>query len=89
MRIKVRAIGALRSALGTGSLDVNAPDGSDLASLIQVISEGRSELAENLSDALRFSLILVNGVEVGNLNGLKTVLIDDSEVIFVPVTHGG
>jgi len=89
VRIKVRAIGALRSAFGTGSLDVDAPDGSDLASLIRIISEGRSELVENLSDVLHLSLILVNGVEVGNLNGLKTVLIDDSEVIFVPVTHGG
>ena len=89
MRIKVQAIGALRSALGTESLDVDAPDGSDLASLIRVISEGRSEPAKNLADALHLSLILVNGVEVGNLNGLKTVLIDDSEVIFVPVTHGG
>jgi molybdopterin converting factor small subunit len=89
VRIRIRAIGILKSALGTGSLEVDAPDGSDLAYIIQIISERRNEPAETLTDTLRLNLILVNGIEIDNLDGLKTVLIDDSEIVFVPVTHGG
>lgn len=41
---------------------------------------------QNLSQR---SLVLVRGVEIGVLSGLKTVLRDLDEVLVIPVSHGG
>jgi molybdopterin converting factor small subunit len=35
------------------------------------------------------SLIMLGGIEVGNLEGLETKISEGSEVVLVPVTHGG
>lgn len=35
------------------------------------------------------TLILVNGVEVGNLHGLETPLRDGDSLVLLSVTHGG
>jgi molybdopterin converting factor small subunit len=34
-------------------------------------------------------LVLVNGKEIGVLNGLETAIKDGDELVFVPVVHGG
>lgn len=34
-------------------------------------------------------LVLVNGIEIGVLNGLDTVLKRGDEVVFLPTVHGG
>jgi molybdopterin converting factor small subunit len=34
-------------------------------------------------------LVFINGVEIGVLNGLDTILKQGDEVIFLPVVHGG
>ncbi|MBS7638775.1 hypothetical protein KEJ49_07870, partial [Candidatus Bathyarchaeota archaeon] len=33
--------------------------------------------------------ILINGVEVNNLEGLKTQVEDGDMLVIIPVTHGG
>ena len=35
------------------------------------------------------NLVILNGVEVGNLQGLSTPLKDNDTVVFLSVTHGG
>lgn len=37
----------------------------------------------------RNMLALVNGQEIGVLDGLETVVEDGDEVVFIPVIHGG
>ncbi len=46
-------------------------------------------LAKYLSNPASGNLIIVDGVEIGNLHGLETPLVDGSGVVLVPVTHGG
>jgi molybdopterin converting factor small subunit len=88
MRVRVRLLGSLRPPDMRGGIEVELPEDSSLKTLIEDISETYPEVA----GALRHpsgNLIMVNGVEAGNLSGLATPLGEDSEVVLVPVTHGG
>ena len=42
-----------------------------------------------LKSHLPNALILLNGVEIGNLNGLDTLILDGDEITILSVTHGG
>jgi len=49
----------------------------------------RSLIDQQFADPRPNALILVNGREIGVLDGLGTKLRDGDEVVFVPVVHGG
>jgi len=65
------------------------PIGSDASTLIKHITEKYPQLVGMLDVSSSGVLIMLGGVEVGNLQGLETPLSDGLEVVFVPVTHGG
>jgi molybdopterin converting factor small subunit len=88
MRVKVRLLGSLRPPNMRGGVEVDLPEGSNLATLIEDISETYPDVAGALRSPSG-NLMMVNGVEAGNLGGLYTPLSEDSEVVLVPVTHGG
>ena len=88
MRVRVRLLGSLRSSNTRGGAEFGLPDGSNLKNLINKITEQYPEVAGSLRSTAG-NLILVNGVEAGNLNGMDTPLNDGSEVVLVPVAHGG
>jgi len=90
----VRLLGLLRDTAGAGEASVSLGDGSSLGGVLDGLVEILPGLRDVLGDLAAVSppqgiLVLLNGVEAGNLDGLGTPVRDGSEVVLVPVTHGG
>lgn len=88
MRVKVRLFGSLRPVNAPGEIEVELPVDSKMIDLIETLSKDYPEVAETLRNT-SMSLIMLGGIEVGNLEGLETKISEGSEVVLVPVTHGG
>ena len=74
------------------SLDLN--DDVCLEGLIKTLISAYPQIETNLWDRVIESyspnaLVLINGVEAGNLEGLRTKLEDGDEIVILSVTHGG
>lgn len=88
-------MGTLRRVSGAAEEELMLSDNADVSSAIQKLIEVHGEKFEKaLMDPIFVSplpnnLIILNGVEVGNLQGLGTPLRDDDTVVFLSVTHGG
>lgn len=95
IQVRVRMMGILREAAGRSDVDVSLEEGADISSVIQaLINEHGKKLKGTLLDpvirsALPNTLIIINGVEIGNLQGLDTPLWDGDNLVLLPVTHGG
>jgi len=89
MRVRVRLLGSLRPTSDVKELNLELPEGSNVSTLIKRVVGIYPQLGGMLDISSSGNLIVVGGVEVGNLQGLKTPLGEDSEVVLVPVTHGG
>lgn len=93
MVITVKFIGALRHASGERTRVVNCEDCS-VKELIEKMGTESPELKRNLiggegENQHPNALILVNGREISVLKGLNTRLVDNDEIVFIPVVHGG
>ena len=88
MRVRVKFLGSLKPPNMHRGVDVELPASSNLITLIQNISEKYPEIADSLRSPSG-NLIMFEGIEAGNLEGLATLLKEGSEVILIPVTHGG
>ncbi len=88
-------MGTLRDAAGRSEKEISLEEGADISSAIrELIDEYGEKLEAALVDpviqsALPNVLILLNGVEIGNLKGLVTALRDGDKMVLLPVTHGG
>jgi molybdopterin converting factor small subunit len=89
MRVRVRLLGSLKPASAPREAEFEVAEGADISALIQDVVKRYPQTAETLRGATKGNLILLGGVEIGNLSGVATRLGEDSEVVFVPVTHGG
>jgi molybdopterin synthase sulfur carrier subunit len=94
MAVKVKFIGSLRHFSGAGELELGFSECGSVGELVnELVKEvpeiERSLVDRQLEDPRPNSLILVNGREIGVLDGLETKLRDGDEVVFVPVVHGG
>ena len=95
MRVRVRMMGPLRVASGRAEEELDLSSGSDVSSVVWRLIEGYGEGFEDaLIDPVTGSpapnaLILLNGVEIGNIRGLSTMVQDGDTLVFLPVTHGG
>lgn len=95
MRVRVMMMGPLRVASGRAEEELDLSDGSDVSSVVQRLVEGhRGDFKDALIDPVTGSpvpnaLILLNGVEIGNIGGLSTSVQDGDSLVFLPVTHGG
>ncbi|MEM2104184.1 MAG: MoaD/ThiS family protein [Candidatus Bathyarchaeia archaeon] len=95
MRVKVKFVGGLRSLVGQSEIQLKLE--REMASLSEAINKMVEELPElkkaiidsELGDPRPNALIIVNGKEIGVLNGLETVLRDGAEIVFLTVSHGG
>ena len=92
--VTVRLMGVLRQAAGTDRIEVPTGVDSDVNAVVQWLTENYVGLRETLVDRVVDSpvpnaLILVDGVEVGNLEEEHTPVRRDSTVVFLSVTHGG
>ncbi len=89
MLVRVRLLGSLRPPKVRGEINVELLADSNIASVIEELSRLYPEIATSLSNPSMSNLIMLSGVEIGNLSGVDTPLTEDSEVILIPVTHGG
>ncbi len=87
MRVRVRLLGSLMQPTAPRGAEYDLPDGADVRTLIRRIVGEYPPLKGVLDSA--GNLILLGGVEVGNLQGHATKLGEGAEVVFVPVAHGG
>jgi len=94
VRVEIRVLGAFRSSSG-GAVDSLCFAGKPtVRDVILRLMEGRPELRSTLWDEavgspMPNALIMLGGVEVGNLEGLETAVPDGSQVLVLSVTHGG
>lgn len=94
MNIRVRFFGVLKRAYGKNEILIDLSESLKLKDLIYKIAEGSPSLKHmlldpELTDPRPNTIILVNGVEIGALNGLETEIKDGDEVVLIPVVHGG
>jgi MoaD family protein len=93
--VTVRLVGVFRVLSGRSRVMVRLDEGATVGNLVQELVESfPSEFEDTLVDPVLGepqpnALILVNGREVGVLDGVGTVVADGDEVVFLPVTHGG
>jgi molybdopterin synthase sulfur carrier subunit len=93
--VVVRMMGTLRAASGRLEASVDLPEGGDVSTVLQtLVGKFDSSFRETLLDPviqspLANALIILNGVEINNLQGLNTKLKDGDELILLPITHGG
>jgi molybdopterin synthase sulfur carrier subunit len=94
MAITVKFVGAFRHFSGAGELALDCKGCNSIGELVnELVKEvpklKRSLIDQQLEDPRLNALILVNGREIGVLNGLETKLKDGDGIVLVPVVHGG
>ena len=94
MTVAVKFFGSLRNIVGKDKIKLAIQHPLRLEDFIKTIIERWPALKTflpdlELSHLKAYSLIFVNGKEIGVLNGLDTILKDGDEVVFIPVLHGG
>ena len=94
MTLKVKFIGSFRGVSGRSGLALDLEESVSVRNLIdQIIDQlpkAKGVLTDVVSGRPRTNmLVIVNGREISVLDGMETIVHDDDEVVFVPVTHGG
>lgn len=94
MKVRVRVLGVLRLTDGGGDVCLDLQDEStirDVVIRLMELNHGlRSILWDDAVDSpVPNALIMLNGVEVNNLEGLETLVGEGSEIVVLSVTHGG
>ena len=94
VKVGVRVLGALRVKDNRGELGLefeSEPTVREVILRLIEVSPGlRSLLWDEVVDSpVPNALVLLNGVEVNNLEGLETRVGDGSDVVVLSVAHGG
>ncbi len=90
MFVSVRLVGILAACVGSEHLDVDCEEGCTVDRLLDILCERYGGDPErDLGGDVRGALALVDGVEIGVLRGGDTTLKSGSEVVLLPVLHGG
>ena len=95
IRIKIYTILALKEVLGKREFEVSLPEGSTVKDLISwMINKWGGKLSPHLffpgSDrVLPHIRLMVNGRDIGFLNGIGTVLQEGDEFLMLPLVAGG
>ena len=95
VHVKVRLLGVLRGLSGKDWVPVKSEGPPTVRKVIQNLTGAFSPefkqilIDPELEDPRPNALILVNGREIGVLQGLETEVNDGDEIVLVPVSHGG
>lgn len=89
LTVSVRFIGVFRNLSGKSKIDLKLEKPTPLETAIERMLEKMPSLGQALGNHKSGMLVLLNGKEISVLDGLKTVVENGDEVVFVPVTHGG
>jgi len=92
--LKIRLVGIFKKAYGNGQALLHVKEKKRLRDVVQEIAASSSKLKHVLIDPelgspLPTAVILVNGKEIGVLNGLETEVDNGDEIVLIPVIHGG
>ncbi len=94
MQVKIRILGAIRETGGFKETVLDIPMDSTVGSTIQVLIGDNESLRSLLWDIEVDSpspnaLIMLNGVEINNLQGMETPIKQGQELVLLSVVHGG
>ena len=95
INVGVKFLGVFRQFSGRNRIPVKlekpATIGKAIEKLVEAFSSEfkRTLVDPELEDPRPNALILVNGKEIGVLQGLETEVEDGDEIVLVPVSHGG
>ncbi len=94
MSLKVRMLGVLREAGGSTEQTIDIVEGATVDSVIRDLMAEDEHLEGVLWDKkvdspLPNALIMLDGVEVNNLEGLETPVKRGQELVLLSVVHGG
>ena len=91
----IEMLGTLEKAWGRRKEKLVLCGEADVDRILQkLIEEYGEELERSLLDPMLQSplpntLILLNGIEINNLKGLKTIVRNEDSITLLSVTHGG
>jgi len=91
-KITIRTLGVLGSLLGRNEEELDIRGESFVKDVLSELEDSRLKdivIDPDLKSHLTNALILLNGVEIGNLNGLDTPVLDGDKITILSVTHGG
>ncbi len=94
MSIKVRMLGVLRETGGSKEQTIDVVEGTTVESVIRNLMAKDERLEAVLWDKdvdspLPNTLIMLDGVEVNNLEGLETPVKRGQKLVLLSVVHGG
>lgn len=94
MVVTFKFLGSLRKTFGKSKITLGIEKPVRLREAIvkmieHVPTSDKKLIDHELANLGLNNLVLVNGREISVLNGLETMLKDEDEVVFVPVSHGG
>lgn len=95
INVQVKLLGFLRKFYREDQIIMELEESTTVRKVIQKLVEDLSDefkrvlVEPELNDPRPNALILVNGKEISALKGLETKVIDDDEIVIIPVTHGG
>ena len=91
--VHVRLMGTFREAAGQSEVQIENCDTVNkvIISLVNLIGDNFEKVIYDpvMHSPLPNALILLNGVEVNNLQGLETQVNEGDSVVLLSVTHGG
>ncbi len=94
--VRVKLIGSFVSYAQTDEIELKIPQQITVLELIQMMRHDKTGenlvrmiLDPELNDPRPNTIILINGTEIGALDGIDTLVGGDDVVTMLPVTHGG
>ena len=86
-------LGFLKYTTRSPDREIDIKLGSNVRDLLKIISpELKNKMTPLISETgqpTRALLILINGTEIGALDGSETVLNEQDEIVLLPAIHGG
>ena len=95
MRVTVHTILELKKIIGQGEVEVSIVEGSTVESLLSLMIKTWGEKLSSYlcgpdrASPLPHMRIMVNGRDIGSLNGMDTALQEGDEVLILPPVSGG
>lgn len=92
MKVRIQVYGFLRNLVGSGDIDLELPNNSNLREVLSAIVSRFPELQEAITrdGKLRpYFVLLVNETDYEILGGYEYVVKDGDSIQLLPISHGG
>jgi len=95
MKIKIHYLGLVKTYTNKTQEDVNLPDGAKVSDLLSGLAKkfgnqfGQEIYEPGMKDVKPMFTVMVNGIVMGQLNGVDTKLKEGDNVILMPLMTGG